>query len=138
MARRRILALALAVALAATAVAAIARWGEEQAYLDPAKPPAWLTAAGLQPPAVPLNPPPPLPPSAVVPAEPDLVAAGPALFVAQDAPPFTNDAPAAGVAVPGMRPLTLLDAKGGEYRSAAAGADATAPKRDADAGKAKL
>lgn len=122
----------LVAAICVGAAVAASRWGEQQAYLDPGNPPAWVTSP-LQAPAVPLNPPPPLPPSMVAPAEPDLVAAGPALFVAQEPPPFHVDAGEAPL--PDMRPLTLLDAKGGEYRGLAP-VGGTAPAADKGSDKA--
>lgn len=115
----------LAAALASSGAALRLRggWAEQQAYNDPAKPPAWVAAPQVLAPGVPGNMPPPVFPADYVPPDPYVLQSGP-IFINSAPPP--QKAPAGGVWPPAqpdgpieyspyMRPLTLLDAKGGEY-----------------------
>jgi len=107
-------------------------------FSDPGKAPPWMQAAAGADPAVPRNPPAPVPEGALIPTDPYVVNSGYFDELSRVMTPSVPNAagtgdpssawppsqpqglPVAMAGIPGMRPLTMLDAKGGEYATAAA------------------
>jgi len=110
--------------------AAVADWPPAAEIYDKADaPPSWMQAPADALPAVPRNPPAPVPAGALIPTDPYVINSAYFDEMSRQAPSVASGAdtdkawppsppqglPAAVPGVPGMRPWTLLDAKGGEY-----------------------